>query len=137
MDADVDVDVAAHMDVDMVTDMDVFLTEYNKGSPYRASFINRLYTNKESTKQERKQKKEETTAPKALKRKELANQMDRTKKRKILLFRHSGGLQSGHVEESYLPSYVGGTVSIEDEAIPLLPNLPSSNYKSFHEEDRA
>jgi hypothetical protein len=59
------------------------------------------------------------------------------KKRKLLLFRHSGGLRSGLVEESYLPSSEGGTGSVEDEVIPLFPNLPSSNYESFHEEDRA
>jgi hypothetical protein len=49
-------------------------------------------------------------------------------------FRHSVGLQGGIFGESQLPSSEGWSGSVEDEIIPLFPNLSDSNYKSFHEE---
>jgi hypothetical protein len=60
--------------------------------------------------------------------------MDGTQEWEFLFFRHSVGLQGGLFGESQLPGSGEWSGSIEDEIIPLFPNLPGSNYKSFHEE---
>jgi hypothetical protein len=60
--------------------------------------------------------------------------MNVTQEWKLLFVRHSAGLQGGLFDESQLPRSKGWSGSVKDEIIPLLPNLPGSNYKSFHEE---
>jgi hypothetical protein len=76
----------------------------------------------------------ESSHKKTYKGNKPAKQMNGTQEGKLLFLRHSAGLQGGLFDKSQFPSSEGWSSSVEDEIIPLLPNLPGSNYISFHEE---